>query len=480
MPTPDIYGMLGAFIASTPDADSTPAPPALQMAPTESQTAPAASDDALTTLAGVGTPQDAAVNAAQNLLQGKAAAERSRQAALKTLGDAQKQSESAADAEASLRGDEAAVQAPIFAEHAQLIKQHEASMMETLPKYQAEATKQFDEYIRASDDFAKTRVYNWWGEAGTGAKSLGIISQFMAGALQGLTGNIGASTPMDRVIENDLQLQKANLAKKGETVSMKRGLYADLIDRFKSEKLADEAFRSAAWNSTLQRADAMVRSMPELQRRQAEVGAQKLKADASLRLASSKSAIQEHLSEQATQEAFKASDLGVSLAHLGLQQSEAARAAAGGSPDKLLAGIPSIPGSEHLPEKEQAQVRTAKVATNEIQEISNQIARIASNTKISINERHRQVDALKGKFVLQVKNQEQLGVLSEGDLTLVAQIAGRTFDDNVYRMFNFTSEADRKKAAVAMGVSAQERYKRLLSTYVNPTSRTPLVDQEAQ
>ena len=431
----------------------------------------------MATLAGVVTPQDAALNAAQNMIQGKAGALQSRSAALVTLDDAQKQSDEAATADATLKTDIATAQAPLFEEHAQLIKKHEAAMLETLPKYQAEATKQFDEYIRASDDFSKTRIYNWWGEAGTGAKSLGIISQFMAGALQGLTGNIGASTPMDRVIEQDLAMQKANLGKKSEAVGIKRGLYSDLMDRFKNEQQADEAFRTVAWNSTLQRADAMIRAMPEMQKRQAEVGAQKLKADGALRLAGSKSAVQQSLAEQAQQEAFKTSDLGVSLAQLGLHQQEIQ--SKDGAQGKALAGIPSIAGSEHLPEKEQAQIRTAKVATNEIQEISNEVAHIASNKKLSINERSRQINTLKGRYVLQVKNQEQLGVLSEGDLQLVAQVAGRTFDSNVYKIFNMTGEADRKKAAVSMGVSAQERYKRLLSTFVHPLTRQALTDSES-
>lgn len=123
------------------------------------------------------------------------------------------------------------------------------------------AMKAYDNYLRSVDDFSQQRVYNWWGEAGTGAKVLGVLSQMFAGAAQGLSGQSGP-TPLDRVIEQDLQLQKMGLDKKGQDVANTRGVYSDLKAQLKDESAAYGAALEIAYTSTLRRAEIIVHANP--------------------------------------------------------------------------------------------------------------------------------------------------------------------------------------------------------------------------
>jgi hypothetical protein len=133
-----------------------------------------------------------------------------------------------------------------------------ASMKEA----QQEKKTGLDRYLTAVEDLKNTHVYNWWSQAGTGATILGIISQALAGAFQGLTGQSGP-TPLDHVIDQEIVYQRMNLAQKSDVSQQTGGLYRDLSAQLKDRVQVESALREIAYNSTIERMKAFAASLGE-------------------------------------------------------------------------------------------------------------------------------------------------------------------------------------------------------------------------
>jgi hypothetical protein len=111
---------------------------------------------------------------------------------------------------------------------------------------------QNDHYMGAVQDYQGAHIYNWYQNAGTGATILGLISQTLAGGLQGGFGMTGP-TPLDKVIDRDLAEQKLNIDLKKDKASTQGNLYHDLQQDFKDNVVAEGAFRAIAYNSFAER-----------------------------------------------------------------------------------------------------------------------------------------------------------------------------------------------------------------------------------
>lgn len=213
----------------------------------------------------------------------------------------------------------------------------------------AERDQEHDKYLRTVDDYKQTKVYSWWGHATTGAKILGVISQALAGAAQGLYGQSGP-TPLDRIIDEDMAVQKMNLAQKGEVVAQQRSLWNDLNAQFKDEVVTNQAFRSIAYESVLTRAKTWaMQNQKDGAMAQYQILEQNLRA----RQAQGNMEIQKHLGDKTLQANMNASGTLVQIAGLlntadnQEQVNQLSREKANAERQKT--GLAHIEGSELLP-----------------------------------------------------------------------------------------------------------------------------------
>ncbi len=177
------------------------------------------------------TAGDDEVQAAADAYQAGTDATGSQQAVDKAIAGPQ-----AATAKAAMTADEEA-QKKYLADQAQIQKDIETAK---------------NQYMATVDDLKNTRIHSWWSTAGVGASILGIISQTLAGGLQGLAGTTG-ETPLDRIINRDMEEQRLELEKKKSVVSASQNLYGQLLDQLKDRTLTEQAFRQIAIHSTAER-----------------------------------------------------------------------------------------------------------------------------------------------------------------------------------------------------------------------------------
>lgn len=180
-------------------------------------------------------------------------------------------------------------------------------------KTQAKAKQLFDDDMRAGADFANTRTYNWWAKAGTGATILGIISQALSGAAQGMSGDFGGATPLDRVIESDYQQQSQVLQQKGQVAQNARGAYKDILEQSQDETVAYLQMKRVALESTSKRIDAMIAASPEAQQAKAKANSLGLKAEIAQKLSQTISALETHRADQAGKEGIQEAGIALGL-----------------------------------------------------------------------------------------------------------------------------------------------------------------------
>jgi hypothetical protein len=114
-----------------------------------------------------------------------------------------------------------------------------------------------DLYTQQMALYSKTKITNWWAEASTPAKILGVISQALAGALAGLKGTPGQPTPLDRIIERDIEVQKANASLGAQKVDDAKGMYQTALTTFKDHFQAYTATRELAYKQAFETIDML-------------------------------------------------------------------------------------------------------------------------------------------------------------------------------------------------------------------------------
>lgn len=122
---------------------------------------------------------------------------------------------------------------------------------------------QNDAYLRQVSVMKQTRVNNWWADASTPVKILGLISQALAGAANAIAGNPSAETPLDKVINADLKQQMANIDLQKDKVGIAKGVFQEAQDNLKNVQLSWEASRQVAYTDVFKKLDLMEKTITD-------------------------------------------------------------------------------------------------------------------------------------------------------------------------------------------------------------------------
>lgn len=109
------------------------------------------------------------------------------------------------------------------------------------------AQAQMTRVMAAAEEASQASVKDFWQDKSAGARVLGILSQAFAGAANGLAGNPSAPTPLDRVIQRDMELQLANLNQKNRKVENERSVLRDVYAQTGNSLQATAAMYVASW-----------------------------------------------------------------------------------------------------------------------------------------------------------------------------------------------------------------------------------------
>lgn len=350
-------------------------------------------------------------------------------ASIAAANKANKSGKVATAAESAYEQDLAKKTAPVYAKANADAATHDAAYQAHMATLEKEKTAGMDRYLAAVNDLKNTHVHSWWSQAGTGAQVLGIVSQALAGGLQGLTGQSGP-TPLDRIIDQDLQRQKMNLAQKSDVAQQSGDLYHKLIQQFGDEVQAEAAFKTIAYNGVKQQVANIAGTMGG----QAAQAAQK-KANALLDAETAK------LTGQAQQfvaaQVNGAQEAKNSNTYKAVDNATARRGqdmAAGKGPTEELV-IPGIPDSGKKlrlmagtagQESVGKQVKQYKAAVH-IQDGAREMAKLLTGANPALAEtREFQVhlNQLGSQINADLAGQNDLGAVSGGDLEMVQDIAG--------------------------------------------------------
>lgn len=266
-----------------------------------------------------------------------------------SVGDQQTTVETAA-AQQKFENDTAAQQAaaPIFKRELGDIERFDSEYADYIANSKKQQAAGMDRYLTAVEDLKNTHVYSWWASAGTGATVLGIISQALAGGLQGMNGQSGP-TPLDRVIEQELALQKVNFENKSDVARQTGGIFKDLMAQTKDASVAEAAVRDIALNSVKVRIEAKLGMLDG----KAKEGALQLLAGIAAKRTALRADMSKHFATLATTTGVESANLMEKFAALQGTKDIAAEKAAGEAQQHESAGLVApdgkpIVGSERL------------------------------------------------------------------------------------------------------------------------------------
>lgn len=349
--------------------------------------------------------------AQQDLAQGRQAVGRISKQENAVIDDTRAQGEAAIDSQSRLEQDKAEASQPTL-KNALEGMQSISNAFEADSKMAKEHLEQArNSYMGAVDNASKLRVYDWWANKSTGAKILGVISQVLAGGVQGLTGQLGADTPLDRIIKQDIQLQIHNAELTQQDAQNKKSLYAELKDQIKDQGQAYAAAMEAAYKTTMQRLDIIAKQMGT---QEALTNAEKAKAE---------------LGEKVAQFSLKALDS---------QRTSATQyAMANGQSRAAWTGM-ALGFQESQSKLRQAAAVAAQNANALQPQIQTKMVEKTSEGKMAIDGIDALMDGIKnGSNWTDVQSQtanlamtlgkfKEAGALSGGDLALIETILGRS------------------------------------------------------
>lgn len=240
-------------IASAPAADSMP--PAAPSLPAIAQGQPPIAPEpggplsriAMSGPVGGANPYYGPMNQA---LANSSAAERGELAATDAYGQGLDAEARGKGEELRVRGLQAAAEEPARAEQAQAATQHAERTEALQAQMQQKIDTQMAKYQAATDAAADTQIHNFFENKTTGASIMAIISQALAGAANGLSGNPGAPTPLDRIIQQDLDMQKANIDIKSRNADRQGNMLRTLTEELGSKTQAENAYYAASLDKT--------------------------------------------------------------------------------------------------------------------------------------------------------------------------------------------------------------------------------------
>ena len=304
---------------------------------------------------------------------------------------------------------------------------------------QAKTTEAFNTYLQATDDFKKTRIYNWWEHASTGSMILGLLSQIAAGAANGLAGQPGAPTPMDRVIERDLERQKMGLQQKSDNVQNARGVYNDLRGMIKDTVSTDAAFREIAYASVKARADGLAAATNDAAAKGKYL---QISADMDRKIGEGRVKAQAYISEKSTKDAFAKSGIAAEFASL-----FNSRDAAG--PKTGTVGMSDVEGDTEAYLKQDPagfnalskRTTGGKNALNSIVDLSGLLGDKTLRDSMSTADFNAKANMQLSSFMTSMNSMVELGALSEGDSQKIINQVG------IPREFGLVSAAGAKTVA---------------------------------
>lgn len=173
------------------------------------------------------------------------------------LGDAADAEGQAKAEELRLKGEQLGAEAPIREQQTSDAMKHADAVAEITRAGQQRIQAQMARYQAASDEAAQTQVHNFFDDKTTGASIMAIISQALAGAANGLAGNPGAPTPLDRIIQRDMEMQKLNLDQKNKNADRQGNMLGVLREELGSNVLAENAYYQASLTKT----EAMIKQL---------------------------------------------------------------------------------------------------------------------------------------------------------------------------------------------------------------------------
>jgi hypothetical protein len=169
--------------------------------------------------------------------------------------------DNAAQSQIATTNKKADLMSPVWGDLETAARDLHQKTQEIAVKAQADTGKQMEKYQSAVQDAANTRITSWWSEAPTSAKVLGVISQILGGAANGLSGNPGAPTALDRVIAGDIQRQTLNLNQKNQNAQNQKSLLAEMYQQTGNLQAAQAAVYETAMRSTDARAKTIANRM---------------------------------------------------------------------------------------------------------------------------------------------------------------------------------------------------------------------------
>lgn len=122
---------------------------------------------------------------------------------------------------------------------------------------QQQTAVQMERYTSAVSDLQNADFHSYWADKGTGARAMGIVAAALGGLANGLAGQPGAPTALDRVIDRDMQMQMAQMQKKERVVGVQKGMLDELRERLGSDMAAMSALRIATNNKLIAETNAM-------------------------------------------------------------------------------------------------------------------------------------------------------------------------------------------------------------------------------
>lgn len=215
----------------------------------------------------------------------------------------------------------------------------------------------------ASADAARTAPHDFWAEKSTPAKIFAIIASAAGGMANGLSNQPGQPTPLDRVIQNDLERQRLDFAQKSQSANQAAGIYNDLIKATGSDLAANTALTNAALTKVKAQLDEAAASEPEGQAK-ANLLAASAKYAETIRNNTQAAAMQllkqgvdettdagKTFSTLASGQAKNNADIAVARIGADAKVEAADKAAKGAAGSFIPSGVHVIPGQEALVER---------------------------------------------------------------------------------------------------------------------------------
>jgi hypothetical protein len=119
--------------------------------------------------------------------------------------------------------------APIDRERQQAADEHVDRMNQIRQETEKQNAVQQRKVQAAVDAAGASDVHSFWQDKSVPARILGVIAQALSGAANGLSGNPGAPTPLDRIINEDFQRQVQNQENKSKSAGQQQTLYDQML-----------------------------------------------------------------------------------------------------------------------------------------------------------------------------------------------------------------------------------------------------------